>query len=861
MTLKNNYDGLWIIGKNNTLNNIFADNNTNTGITLDNSLNYNILLTGYNKIYNISSTNNSYGLNVDGGGYNNISNSYFINNDLALHFTFSKYNNIYNVKSFNNYEGISFDYLDDPDTESCNHNNVYNSISNNNSGDGIFISGDYNSVYNSTANNNYFGIFLYGIYNSVYNSTANNNGMYGIHLYNGEKVGINNVYGSLANNNTYFGISIDGGNASVFNSTANDNGGSGFYLHGNNINLNDSIAINNSYGNKLDCWGPYAGVCIDGDYNIISNLLISNNTAGIQIGGSNNTIIGNRIFYNNVSFRFESMEMSVYNNKINFNYISNNTNNFFIVEELSVNNISANFNYWDGLEPLNTYSNSINTFYYIKNMTASISFNKFIMGNFTNFIGDNITINYFFILNTPFNMNLPEGIAKIVYNNEAHFLNGNLTDKINITLLDKENIFSFFFCGVNFNDLIFTALYESFLNIKPIKIANYGDIININGTLTNSLGVINGKIYIKINESNTIEVDVIEGFWEYSFNSNILNIGDNINVSVNFMGDNDNSPIISTSLFNISFSNTNTSIIVPSKVLINETVLITGKLKNYIGINMLNVTINGFKYHVFVDNNTGIWSLNYIPTKTGNILVVVSLTNNTFFKDFINTTILNVFKFKTQITLSLYKLSSNGEITIKATLKDLYGNVLTGKRIYFYYSSKKIGFAKTNNNGIATFLYKNSQYGLKSFKVNFNGDLIYNISSNVKDMKIQAIILKNHLKKKGNYLIITTGLINKYSKSLSFKIYYKLPNGFIIKNAKLAKISKRVTSNAKLTYNNKKRIISISFTSFKRFRTISNSKIYIKIKTKKKGYYKILNLIKPKNLVLINNSNFEKIKV
>jgi hypothetical protein len=109
------------------------------------------------------------------------------------------------------------------------------------------------------------------------------------------------------------------------------------------------------------------------------------------------------------------------------------------------------------------------------------------------------------------------------------------------------------------------------------------------------------------------------------------------------------------------------------------------------------------------------------------------------------------------------------------------------------------------------------------------------------DEKTVPVILPNQNDKDSPKTIKPT---NFYVKYISFKVNYKLPKKAVLIKSKLAKLSKKIASKYKISYNKKKGKFTIKFYNLKKKKF--NTKIFIKIKYKNKKTRTISKLVKVK---------------
>ncbi len=196
-------------------------------------------------------------------------------------------------------------------------------------------------------------------------------------------------------------------------------------------------------------------------------------------------------------------------------------------------------------------------------------------------------------------------------------------------------------------------------------------------------------------------------------------------VLVNWAGDDNFTGFVNSSSFNVTKLASNSSIVIPGNVKVNETIVISGvvfdKNKGSLGNIQITVTVDGKNYHLTTDSS-GFWSLKYKPTHTGKTSVKVVFNGNSDYFGFINSSSFNVSLNKTNIKLQ----------AVSKTILSLG----SGKKLArFKYSFKNFG----DKVGSKTYKFKiNSRYSLKTPKTTKNIKYSYN-----KKTRILKVVVKN----------------------------------------------------------------------------------------------------------------------
>jgi len=198
------------------------------------------------------------------------------------------------------------------------HNNITYNTANSNGESGILL--DYTSSGNTIANNSACSNDVHGIHvdricdsNIIENNTANSNARHGISVsqYSDSIIIRNNN----ASSNEY-GIYLSTEDNIVDHNTASWNTKIGIYLDSSTGN---TISDNNASSNRIAIrlWSS-------NDNTIANNSVCSNHRVGIQVGGSNDIIIGNNILIGNANYSIEP-SYSIQLSESSYNTIVNNT--------------------------------------------------------------------------------------------------------------------------------------------------------------------------------------------------------------------------------------------------------------------------------------------------------------------------------------------------------------------------------------------------------------------------------------------------------------------------------------------------------------------------------------------------------
>ena len=169
----------------------------------------------------------------------------------------------------------------------------------------------------------------------------------------------------------------------------------------------------------------------------------------------------------------------------------------------------------------------------------------------------------------------------------------------------------------------------------------------ITGVLTDDLGnpVVGVNITVSINGTNNQTVTTnTTGGWNLTFLPLIAGI---YNITVTWDGDATYAGFTNSTNMSVSLAKTNSTIVVPTGVTVNDSITISGvlwDLDNDEAIEgaVLTITINNASSTLNPTLSNGSWSFAYTPTIGGNLSVVVSWAGNETYYGFTNSTTLEV---------------------------------------------------------------------------------------------------------------------------------------------------------------------------------------------------------------------------
>jgi len=258
------------------------------------------------------------------------------------------------------------------------------------------------------------------------------------------------------------------------------------------------------------------------------------------------------------------------------------------------------------------------------------------------------------------------------------------------------------------NSTHFDFINMSQLTVEQLKVnstiiipnnTRIGQNINITGIATDEFGnpLINTTLLITVDCTEYVVVTNSTGGWSIIYTTNTLG---NLTVIVSLTDSINYMDFINSTTFTVGKIITNSTIVAPNGQP-GQTTTISGIAKdennNPIANTQITVTINGTSYTV-TTNSAGAWSLNYTPSVSGSLNVIVTWVGNTTHNGFTNSTILNVGKLVTNSTI----VAPNGTVgkptTITGVAKDENGNLLANTKLTVTVNGKTYNVT-TNNAG------------------------------------------------------------------------------------------------------------------------------------------------------------------
>ncbi|BBL61113.1 beta strand repeat-containing protein [Methanobrevibacter arboriphilus] len=753
-------------------------------------------------------------------------------------------------------------------------NNTNITFANNNitgtSGNGVYlIAYSSNNTNMSFANNNITGTSGYGVclydYSAVNTnmSFANNNitgTTHGVYLYASSN---NNTNITFANNNitgVRYGVSVYSDNINVggvlfLNNTINATSGNGFIFFNNGaaINVTDFIIRgNNIFANNtgLNFNGLKNGslVNVTVEYNRILSPVgvnitsfndnssfnynwwgvndITGKTLGVDtvnhfiLNVTNLTSLDSVKFGDDVSFAFLVLNTSMNNSGVEYlpyfvvngtyngvNFTVNNLSNF--TDNWTVSKVGDNANVFAAtLDSQNVGF----TFNVKADTNSTISVDDVHVGTIAVISGqlDNYAGNGSDLLNVTVDGNLYENV---VINstggwNLTYLTNrtGNITVTVNYSGNDNYTSFT--------NTSSFSVLKNSTNStiLVPDDV-HIGDTGVITGQLANFTGIgsvnvtVDGKIY------NNVAVDSTGGNWTVS---HLTNHTGNYNVIVNYTGSDaaNFTGFINSTSFEVTKLASNSSIVIPVDIKVNETVLISGFLSdennNPISDAIISVIVGGESFNVTTDSDGG-WGLNYTPEHSGVFNLSLFYQGDSRYDGFVENKAFNVSKLATNSSVNIPSNVKVGKsITVSGVLTS-GGKPLANTSVLVIVDGKTYKVT-TNNIGVWKLSYTPKKAGKSTMKVSFAGNndyLGFNVSKTFDVIgKVKIRIVKiSKLVKVGKYrgfnLYSKVYTIKNVGSALGSKDYVKYFKNWYLE--KLSKTSKIV----KYQFSTKSRVLKV----------------------------------------------------
>ncbi|MFA6049050.1 MAG: helicase HerA-like domain-containing protein [Candidatus Micrarchaeia archaeon] len=362
-----------------------SSNNTVTGNTASSNAvfeGFTIIRTNNTAVTNNTAISNNEGIGVWFSRNDTVSNNTFYSNtaNMGIMVYNSSNNTFAGNNASRNVHGIK--------AYTTSDNNAFvNNTANSNTLAGIYLLLAANStVANNIANSNKFGFYVEGASNGTFqNNTANSNTQDGF-LFTASLR--QNVTNNTARSNSVNGMHVNSSSLPASNITDNviySNAQYGIYIYNSN---GHTIAGNNATNHPKGFSG-YAGIYASGNYMMITNNSVSNNSYGILNSGGSVTITNNNASQCDSGIATTSSASLIANNT------ANNNNQFgFYLNWGAIGNVVANNtatgNAESGLYTMAAYSNNytnnnfsgtnfdlyIDTYYSLSEYFLNNTFNK-----------------------------------------------------------------------------------------------------------------------------------------------------------------------------------------------------------------------------------------------------------------------------------------------------------------------------------------------------------------------------------------------------------------------------------------------------------------------------------------------------
>ncbi|WP_323736398.1 Ig-like domain repeat protein [Methanosphaera sp. ISO3-F5] len=334
------------------------------------------------------------------------------------------------------------------------------------------------------------------------------------------------------------------------------------------------------------------------------------------------------------------------------------------------------------------------------------------------------------------------------YTGTVHFKNSDKTSTITVTKLDTK--------------ITSTA-----------STAKYGEKTTITGKLAdeNNKAITNADITITINGVQNKVTTNNNG--EYTLTTNINKVGQNT-ATITYNGNTNYNPTSTTTTINVNKQDTIVTInSIPARKY-NESVTITGTLKDKNGKTIANANIKlniNNKETTVTTNNIGTYTYTTQADTTGTNNIIISFVGNTNYNS-ANTQTTFIVTKDTKITINTKNVKYEETITITGKLADENNKAISNTDITLTLNNNKHNI-KTNNNGEYTYTTTATTIGTNNVTVTYNGNSNYNPTSTTTTITINK-----------QDTLVTTNTIpaTKYTESVTITGTLKDKNGKTLAN-------------------------------------------------------------------------------
>ncbi|MEA4956251.1 MAG: hypothetical protein VB038_00810, partial [Methanobrevibacter sp.] len=273
-------------------------------------------------------------------------------------------------------------------------------------------------------------------------------------------------------------------------------------------------------------------------------------------------------------------------------------------------------------------------------------------------------------------------------------------------------------------------------------------VLNVSRAATNStINTPNGKIGqqstingVAIDENGNllanIQLTVTVDGTSYTVNTNnagawILNIiptaSGNLSVVVTWAGNATHVGFTNSTVFSVANAGSNSTITAPNGK-VGQSMNITGVATDENGNALVNiqitVTVDGSSYNV-TTNNSGVWSLNYTPSVSGNLDVVVSWAGNGTHNGFTNATVFTVVNAGSNSTIVVPSGNPGQSMNITGVALDDNGNPLAGVQLTVVIDGSSYNVT-TDGVGAWSIIFTPGREGLFDLSVSWAGNSTHN---------------------------------------------------------------------------------------------------------------------------------------
>nr|WP_302578804.1 hypothetical protein [Methanobrevibacter arboriphilus] len=328
-----------------------------------------------------------------------------------------------------------------------------------------------------------------------------------------------------------------------------------------------------------------------------------------------------------------------------------------------------------------------------------------------------------------------------------------------------------------------------------------GENISISGILVDGDidPIDNAQITVTVNNESFNVTTNSSGVWSLVYAP--IHGGEFL-ILVNWAGNDNYTGFNNTTSFNVTKLASNSSIVIPVDIKVNETVLISGVLtdenNNTISGANLEVIVDGESFNVTTDS-VGVWGLNYTPEHSGVFNLSLFYQGDSRYVGFVENKVFNVSKLATTSSIIIPSNVKVGKPFSVSGVLTSGGKPLANASVLVSVGGK-IYKVTTNGLGVWKLSYTPKKAGKSTMKVSFVGNddyLGFNVSKTFKVVgKVKIGIVKiSKLVKVGKYrgfnLYSKVYTIKNVGSAVGSKDYVKyFKNWYLEKLSKTSKIVK-----------------------------------------------------------------------